>query len=47
MEPFDIKAWLAGLGLDRYQETFEQNAIEADVLLELTSDDLRVRPESS
>ena len=41
MEPFDIKAWLAGLGLDRYQETFEQNAIEADVLLELTSHDLR------
>lgn len=37
----DIAAWLKELGLDRYAEAFRENAIDEDVLPELTADDLR------
>ncbi|MDF0650372.1 MAG: adenylate/guanylate cyclase domain-containing protein [Nitrospira sp.] len=35
-----VAAWLKSLGLDRYRELFEQNAITWDVLPELNDDDL-------
>ena len=35
-----ISAWLESLGLDRYREAFQQNAITWDVLPELTDGDL-------
>ena len=35
-----ISTWLEGLGLDRYREAFQQNAITWDVLAELNDDDL-------
>lgn len=35
-----VSAWLEGLGLDRYRELFEQNAITWDVLPELSDGDL-------
>jgi len=37
----DIKAWLQGLGLDRYVSTFRDNEIDWEVLPKLTSEDLR------
>lgn len=40
MAAFDITAWLDGLGLGQYAPTFVDNAIAADVLPTLTSDDL-------
>ncbi|MCP9231748.1 hypothetical protein NMG46_16025 [Mesorhizobium sp. LMG 17147] len=36
----DIAAWLRRLGLDRYEQAFRDNAIDAEVLLELTDADL-------
>jgi hypothetical protein len=36
----DIAAWLRGLGLERYEEAFRENEIDAEVLLRLTADDL-------
>ncbi len=36
----DIGAWLRGLGLERYADSFEVNAIDAEVLAELTEADL-------
>ena len=36
-----IKAWLQGLGLDRYVSTFRDNEIDWEVLPKLTSEDLR------
>jgi class 3 adenylate cyclase len=36
----DITDWLRELGLGRYASTFVENAIEQDVLAELTEDDL-------
>jgi class 3 adenylate cyclase len=36
----DIKAWLADLGLQRYEQAFRDNDIGTDVLPELTADDL-------
>jgi class 3 adenylate cyclase/tetratricopeptide (TPR) repeat protein len=36
----DVAAWLRGLGLDRYEPAFRANDIDADVLRELTADDL-------
>ncbi len=35
-----VSAWLESLGLDHYQDTFQQNAITWDVLPELTDEDL-------
>jgi class 3 adenylate cyclase len=37
----DIADWLRGLGLEQYEDAFRENAIDADVLRELTADDLR------
>jgi class 3 adenylate cyclase len=37
----DIGAWLYGIGLQRYEQAFRDNAIDAEVLPELTADDLR------
>ena len=37
----DIAAWLQALGLERYERTFRDNLIDADVLPKLTLDDLR------
>jgi class 3 adenylate cyclase len=37
----DIAAWLHGLGLQRYEQAFRDNAIDAAVLPELTAEDLR------
>src|SRR5215469_9448381 len=36
----DIGGWLRGLGLERYAEAFRDNAIEVEVLLELSEADL-------
>ena len=37
----DVAAWLRGLGLGRYEATFRDNDVGADVLPELTAEDLR------
>ena len=37
----DIDAWLVGLGLERYAETFRENAVGPQALAELTDEDLR------
>jgi class 3 adenylate cyclase/predicted ATPase len=37
----DIDGWLRGIGLERYAQTFRENAIDADVLRDLTEDHLR------
>ena len=37
----DIGGWLRGLGLERYEQAFRENRIEADVLPSLTVEDLR------
>jgi SAM domain (Sterile alpha motif) len=37
----DIVGWLRGLGLDRYEQAFRENRIEADVLPSLTVEDLK------
>ena len=37
----DIAEWLRGLGLGKYAPAFAENAINWDVLPELTADDLR------
>ena len=36
----DIPVWLRGLGLERYAEAFRDNAIDGDVLFDLTETDL-------
>ena len=36
----EIGAWLRGLGLERYEASFRDNDIDAEVLTELTADDL-------
>ena len=36
----DIAAWLRGLGLGQYEQVFRDNAIDAEVLPELTDADL-------
>jgi class 3 adenylate cyclase len=41
MEPVDVAAWLGELGLTQYQEAFVRNAVDAEVLVELTADDLK------
>ena len=37
----DIAAWLRGLGLEQYAPAFRDNAIDGEVLRELTADDLK------
>ncbi|MGF1561880.1 MAG: adenylate/guanylate cyclase domain-containing protein [Geminicoccaceae bacterium] len=37
----DIRGWLASLGLDVYADAFEANCIDAEVLPDLTSEDLK------
>jgi class 3 adenylate cyclase/predicted ATPase len=37
----DITDWLRGLGLEKYSPAFDENAINWDVLSELTTDDLK------
>ena len=37
----DIGAWLRGLGLERYEQAFQQGEVDAEVLPELTDADLR------
>jgi hypothetical protein len=32
----ELKAWLRGLGLERYEPAFRENAIDAELLPELT-----------
>ena len=36
----DIAGWLRDLGLERYEQAFVANDIDAEVLSELTADDL-------
>jgi class 3 adenylate cyclase/predicted ATPase len=36
----DVGAWLRSLGLERYEQTFRDNDVDAEVLPELTADDL-------
>jgi len=37
----DVAVWLHGLGLEQYTKTFRDNDIDAAVLRQLTSEDLR------
>jgi len=37
----DVAAWLQSLGLERYEQVFRENRIEADVLPSLTVEDLK------
>ena len=37
----DVGSWLRALGLGRYEPAFIENAIDSDVLPELTEDDLK------
>src|SRR6202048_4613225 len=37
----DIAAWLNRLGLQKYEQAFRENSIEADVLPSLTAEDLK------
>src|SRR5271167_933429 len=36
----DVAVWLRGLGLERYEALFRENDIDAEVLSDLTDDDL-------
>jgi class 3 adenylate cyclase len=37
----NVTEWLRTLGLERYEQAFRENRIEADVLPSLTADDLK------
>src|SRR6202165_4479667 len=37
----EISNWLRGLGLEQYASAFRDNAIDAEILRELTADDLK------
>ena len=37
----DVGGWLRGLGLGQYEANFRDNKIDADVLPQLTADDLK------
>ena len=37
----DIAGWLSGLGLERYEQAFRDNAIDEKILPMLTADDLK------
>src|SRR5262252_10459685 len=39
--PMSITEWLRTLGLERYEQAFRENRIEADVLPSLTVNDLK------
>jgi hypothetical protein len=39
----DIEAWLRELGLERYEQAFRENEIDAEILPKLTIDDLKMR----
>jgi hypothetical protein len=39
-KPLDIGTWLHGLGLGQYQAAFRDNDVDAEVLPELTAEDL-------
>ena len=39
--PVDVKAWLEGLGLDRYAEKFDEYLVEFGLLTDLTNGDLQ------
>ena len=39
--PMNLTEWLRTLGLERYEQTFRENRIEADVLPSLTVEDLK------
>ncbi len=41
MAGIDIAAWLRDLGLAQYQGAFAKNAVDAEILLELTAEDLK------
>ena len=41
VSPLDILAWLSDLNLEQYAEIFRENDIDAKVLLNLTSEDLK------
>jgi class 3 adenylate cyclase len=36
----DVGAWLRGLGLEHYEQAFRENDVDAEVLPELTAEDL-------
>jgi class 3 adenylate cyclase len=36
----DVASWLRSLGLERYETAFRENAVGADVLFDLTGEDL-------
>jgi hypothetical protein len=37
----DIAEWLRGLGLEQYEKAFRENAIDVEVLRDLTADDIK------
>ena len=37
----DVGSWLSGLGLGQYAAAFEDNAVDAEILRELTAEDLK------
>ena len=37
----DVGSWLSGLGLGQYAAAFEDNAVDAETLRELTAEDLK------
>ena len=37
----DVADWLRQLGLERYEPTFRENRVDADLLPKLTADDLK------
>jgi class 3 adenylate cyclase len=37
----DIAAWLRKMGLERYEQAFRENEIDAEILPKLTADDLK------
>jgi hypothetical protein len=43
----DIGAWLRGLGLGQYEQAFRDNAVDAEVLPELSDADLEGSARSS
>ena len=36
----DVRQWLQSLGLGQYAEAFEENAVDEEVLADLTDEDL-------
>jgi SAM domain (Sterile alpha motif) len=40
----DVGRWLRGLGVERYEATFRDNAIDADVLADLTDNVEKLGP---